>query len=111
MDTDYQSFAEAAHNGYAKLNGSPVHHRRIEIRERYLLVIDRIQGTGTHSVGVFFHFRPNVAATVQLDEKLVRQEVQSDYCAAFRRRVPASTVIGRWEGACPVEFTCRIPLD
>lgn len=39
---------EGAHDGYRRLRGSPVHHRRIEYRDGAFDFIDTIEGTGTH---------------------------------------------------------------
>lgn len=39
---------EGAHDGYRRLRGSPVHHRRIEYRDGAFNFIDTIEGTGTH---------------------------------------------------------------
>jgi uncharacterized heparinase superfamily protein len=44
---------EAAHNGYRRLPGRVIHHRRWELRESRLLVIDRLEGRFGEAVARF----------------------------------------------------------
>ncbi|MGB5229891.1 MAG: alginate lyase family protein [Desulfoprunum sp.] len=51
-------WAEGAHDGYARLHGAPVHHRRWVIDPGTLRIIDRVEGAGTHEAEIFFPFAP-----------------------------------------------------
>lgn len=62
---------EAAHNGYRRLKGSPVHRRKIRIGEGNMSVEDAIEGTGTHQVENYIHLHPDVEI-VKIDDDKVR---------------------------------------
>lgn len=53
-------FCEGAHDGYAHLSGSPVHHRRIAWRGNRIEIRDRIEGRGRHEVALRLHLHPGM---------------------------------------------------
>jgi hypothetical protein len=61
-------FAEAEHDGYVRLPG-PVRHRRrvLFVKPRYWVLVDDLEGVGTHKVDVRFQFGP---MTVSLERDL-----------------------------------------
>ncbi len=52
-----------AHDGYTRLAGRPVHRREWRLQPGGLHVIDRIEGSGPHSIDAAFHFHPDVVVT------------------------------------------------
>ena len=50
----------AAHDGYRFLSGQPVHHRTWEFAPDSLLIVDRLDGQGTHTVDVALLLHPEV---------------------------------------------------
>lgn len=51
---------QAVHDGYLRLEGSPVHRRFWTLGEHELEVKDVVEGAGNHLVEVFFHFHPDI---------------------------------------------------
>jgi uncharacterized heparinase superfamily protein len=56
----------AAHDGYRRLPGKPVHRRQWQLTEDCLVVTDRIEG-GCRSAVARFHFHPEVEASIEGD--------------------------------------------
>jgi uncharacterized heparinase superfamily protein len=54
-------FCEGAHDGYAHLGGSPVHHRRIAWRGSRIEIRDRVTGRGKHEVELRLHLHPDIS--------------------------------------------------
>jgi uncharacterized heparinase superfamily protein len=51
---------EGAHDGYRRLKGSPIHHRRIVWAGNGIAVEDRIEGRGVHSAESSLHIHPDL---------------------------------------------------
>lgn len=51
---------EAAHDGYRRLAGCPLHRRRFEFGNEGLALTDTVTGRGQHTVDIYFHFAPGV---------------------------------------------------
>jgi uncharacterized heparinase superfamily protein len=49
---------EGAHDGYRRLQGGPVHHRRISWSDNTYLIQDRVDGSGRHDVESRLHILP-----------------------------------------------------
>jgi hypothetical protein len=49
---------EGAHDGYRRLDGGPVHHRRISWSDNTYLIEDRVEGSGRHEVESRLHIHP-----------------------------------------------------
>lgn len=62
-------WAEGAHDGYTRFHGAPVHHRRWVLNPETLQVIDKIEGTGTHRVEIFYPFAPGWRPTFENAKK------------------------------------------
>jgi uncharacterized heparinase superfamily protein len=56
---DGELFIEAWHDGYIRLLGQPVHHRRVVLGSHGLLITDRVTGRYERAVG-YFHLHPAV---------------------------------------------------
>lgn len=108
--TDGTTFVEASHDGYRRLRPGVTHHRRLEIDDEMILVSDRIEGRGHHSVEVFFHFAPGALADLQMDPKLSCSTECGTYSTGWNLRVPNRVLVGRWQGQCPVQFFTRMAL-
>jgi uncharacterized heparinase superfamily protein len=50
----------AAHTGYRRLPGKPLHRRVISHRDHMWSIEDRIEGTGTHRAESYIHLHPDV---------------------------------------------------
>jgi len=51
---------EGAHDGYRRLTGKPIHHRRIRYDEQGSWVVtDELTGTGIHQMETIIHIHPN----------------------------------------------------
>jgi uncharacterized heparinase superfamily protein len=61
-----------AHDGYRRLPGSPVHHRRIKWKGRECLVEDRVEGVGRHDVEVRLHIQPDFSADCDERHAVIR---------------------------------------
>lgn len=86
-------WAEASHDGYRWLPGSPIHHRRVEASENLLRVIDSVSGGGNHSVVGRFPLHPAVTS--------VSQEA-----AGWRLELPGGRVLRVWTtGAAQLSVT------
>ncbi len=108
--TDHRTWAEAAHNGYHRLKEPVTHRRRVELFPDRMVVTDSLEGRGTHLIEVFFHFHPAATVEVRFDARL-RQELQeTHFYPGFDRAVPNRTLIGKYQGPCPVSFRTEIPL-
>jgi len=51
---------EGAHDGYRRLSGSPVHHRRVEWYPERIQIEDRVEGSGYHGIESRLHFNPSL---------------------------------------------------
>jgi uncharacterized heparinase superfamily protein len=89
--------AAAAHDGYRRLPGRPVHHRHWSLSATGLGVDDLISGAGKHSVTVRWHLAPGVALWLGGGAAAVRTSVGD-----FRVEVSASHPVQLAAGSAPV---------
>jgi uncharacterized heparinase superfamily protein len=91
---------EGAHDGYQRLSGSPVHHRRIRWSNQTYLIQDRVEGHGRHELESRLHIHPalrvdrstrgfvitdnsNIVARISaLKEKHI-EKIEGWYCPEF----------------------------
>jgi uncharacterized heparinase superfamily protein len=52
----------AAHDGYRRLAGKPMHRRTWQLTSKGLRVVDELTGCGVHAVDIFLHLHPTVLA-------------------------------------------------
>ena len=110
--------ASAAHDGYRRLPGSPIHHRACALTENRMLIQDRIQGSGRHEVAICFHAAQGLKiegagddwqisdAGVPLAKLRPPQGTQSRvkdslYFPGFGMQAPNQTLFATWSGALP----------
>jgi uncharacterized heparinase superfamily protein len=86
-----------AHDGYRRLSGHPVHHRRWSLSATGLGVDDLISGAGEHSVTVRWHLA--VGAALQLDTGAA---VVRTLAGDFRVAVSASHPVELAAGSAPL---------
>ena len=58
--TDGTLVFEGAHDGYRRLAGSPIHHRRVIWGGDGLSIEDRVAGTGVHTIEARLHIHPEL---------------------------------------------------
>ena len=114
---------EAAHDGYRRLPGRPVHRRRWSLSQAGLHVADLITGQGTHAVALRWHLAPEAelrvdagAATVRTAAGEFRVTVtgqqpvtltagSAPVATGFGRTVMAPVLLGRVHAQLPVRIT------
>jgi hypothetical protein len=119
-DADYVA---AAHDGYTRLREPAVHVREVLfVRPSFWIVVDRIDGVGTHDVAHTFHCPPDVRVSTDIDaiDALgaagdgVRIMQWAAHAAARLRteRAPWSSGYGQWAIARSVASATRgsLPL-
>ena len=105
---------EAAHDGFRRLPGRPVHRRRWSLSEAGLRVDDLISGDGEHSVAVSWHLTPGSALRLAAGGAAVSTPTGEFRVAVSASRpvklaaksAPLATAFGRTVDA-PL-LTCRI---
>jgi uncharacterized heparinase superfamily protein len=115
----------AAHTGYRRLSGKPLHRRTVTYNERAWQIEDRIEGSGTHTAESFIHLHPDVAIygleghsvvcrighatmTVQAlgDDRVTLEE--GSYSREFGHKAKSNVLVMRKAGALPIAFGYRI---
>ena len=113
-DDDGEPTAGAAHDGFRRLPGRPVHHRHWTLSATGLRVDDLVRGTGEHSVTVRWHLAPGSAvrlgagrATASTPAGDFRMAVSASHPVALSASTaPMATGFGRTADA-PV-LVCRV---
>jgi len=106
--------AGAAHDGFRRLPGRPVHHRRWTLSSTGLRVDDLASGTGEHSVTVRWHLAPGSAVRLDAGRAAAstpagdfQMAVSASHPVALAARpAPVATGFGRTADA-PV-LVCRV---
>ncbi len=118
---------EAAHDGYRRLSGRPVHHRSWQFSNGGLVINDEVTGSGDHKVAAVLHVHPDMRAelnedgTVNISDvngKLICSLVFSDagkttlepstYHPAFGVSLPSVRICHTVEGGLPAVIETRI---
>lgn len=110
-----QACAHAVHDGYARLRGVGLVHRRVLLKQGALVVSDAVEGRGRHHLELRFHVAPEWQVTVlddrvrfELDERavelvldpsldwttLVGEDSGGWISRAFNTRLPCTTLVG-----------------
>lgn len=117
----------AAHDGYRRLPGRPLHRREWRLDERSLVVEDHIEGGGEHDVEVSYHVHPSVVVSVEAGGRfalhsaggmpLLRLGLEgmeqcllepSSYHPQFGVAVPNRRIRGRYRGCLPARFRATL---
>ena len=96
---------EGAHDGYRRLSGSPIHHRRISWSAEKCLVEDRVEGRGHYEIESRLHIHPSLSVDFTDKEVIIRDK--SEVLAKIS--LPGNGRIEKAEGwYCP-EFGIKKP--
>jgi hypothetical protein len=82
----------------------------MELSPNLLKVVDSIEGMGSHQIEIFFHFHPDAEVEVQLDPNLIKSVEPTTYHPEFNLAMANTTIVGRYSGHCPIQFTCAVSL-
>jgi uncharacterized heparinase superfamily protein len=63
LDDSSVTTVQAAHDGYARLHGRPIHRRKWFLDERSLTIVDSVEGGGRHLVEVVYHAHPDITVS------------------------------------------------
>jgi uncharacterized heparinase superfamily protein len=88
---------QAAHDGFRRLPGQPVHHRRWALTDGGLQVQDLVTGSGRHSVAVRWHFAPGTGLLVKSPSAQVTTPA-----GVFEVTVTATSRVTLSAGSAPV---------
>jgi uncharacterized heparinase superfamily protein len=112
VETDHATFAEAAHDGYQRLEKSVIHRRRVEFADGGLLISDTLQGHGIHDVDICFHIHPDAKAEIRPDESLVPLFLErSTWYPEFNTSIPNNRALVHYHGALPMTFRSFLALQ
>jgi uncharacterized heparinase superfamily protein len=107
---------EGAHDGYRRLSGRLIHHRRIRWSNHTYLIQDRVEGSGRHSVESRLHIHPSLqlnlsgkefrisdgshllARVSSLQEEPI-EKIEGWYCPEFGRKDKCVVLRSRTENA------------
>ena len=122
---DRDSTLSASHDGYLQLRGVGLCRREWDVRSDRLLIRDRVEGTGMHSIAIYLHINPDwrISKTVGIDFLLTYDNLSiqlttpeqmeftietSTISPEFGISIPSQTVIGKCYTALPVLFETKI---
>jgi uncharacterized heparinase superfamily protein len=63
---------EGAHDGYKRLCGSPIHHRRVRWAGDEIHIEDRLEGKGRHAIESRLHIHPELSVDCMGDSMAIR---------------------------------------
>jgi uncharacterized heparinase superfamily protein len=105
---------EAAHDGYRRLPGRPIHRRRWSLTSAGLQVDDEVVGSKRHAVAVRWHLAPGLAVELREDRAMVTTpagdvQVSVNASESFRLSVePAMIATGFLRRTVASVLTCRV---
>lgn len=70
-------WARAAHDGYSRLTGHPVHHREWRLSQGAFQIDDALTGSGAHLIEIFFHLGPGLIPRKDADGGVQLVDAQS----------------------------------
>lgn len=65
---------EGAHDGYCRLPGRPVHHRRIHWSADTCRIDDTVTGSGRHDIETRIHIHPSLDVDIRDDGAMIRDD-------------------------------------
>jgi hypothetical protein len=98
---------EGAHDGYRRLNGQPVHHRKVVWKEGRIDIEDSIDGNGQHDIELRLHINPDLKVSVAGGEAAIRD---GETVIARIRSFPNGSVTAQQGYYCP-EFGKKLPCE
>jgi uncharacterized heparinase superfamily protein len=98
---------EGAHDGYRRLSGQPVHHRKIIWREGSIDIEDAVDGSGQHDIELCLHINPDLKVSVAGGEVAIRD---GDVIITRIHSFPNGSVTAKQGWYCP-EFGKKLPCN
>ncbi|MFA5617582.1 MAG: alginate lyase family protein [Syntrophorhabdaceae bacterium] len=98
---------EGAHDGYRRLIGKPVHHRKIIWREKSIDIEDTIDGGGKHDLELRLHINPDLRSRLTEDEAVI---LDGEAVIARIQTFPSGNVTLQQGWYCP-EFGKKLSCD
>jgi uncharacterized heparinase superfamily protein len=98
---------EGAHDGYQRLKGRPIHHRKVVWKEGRIDIEDSIDGTGQHDIELRLHINPDLMVSVAGGEVAIRD---GETVIARIHSFPNGSVTTEQGWYCP-EFGKKLPCD
>ena len=121
-----QDVIRAAHNGFERLKSVGLHQRTWVFSDEGLVVTDRVGGSGTHCVRVFFHFHPSLhvktgvngwhiydadkklIAVMALDKTVDSILQDSTYHPEFGISISNHVLLGKVVGELPLNISTKL---
>lgn len=66
-----------AHDGFRRLSGKPIHHRRIHWSGSICRIEDSVEGKGRHKIESRLHIHPDLSVEFTGDEVIIRSEADT----------------------------------
>ena len=118
---------EGAHDGYRRLSGSLIHHRRISWFGDKCLIEDRVEGKGHHEIESRLHIHPSLSVNytgeevIILDEREVLvgisllgngriEKTEGWYCPEFGIKKPC-VILASFKTSFSLPFKCGWNLE
>ena len=118
-------YLSAQHDGYKRLNGSPIHQRSWVFSENKLEVLDQITGKGIHDIKIVFQLHPAIKiidakknqVEIDIDENKIKLQFEgsgklitkkSSYHPEFGASIPSNKLVYQIIGKLPLTVTTRI---
>ncbi len=113
---------EGAHDGYKRLSGRPIHHRKIVWLDKLCTIEDRIEGHGHHDLETRLHINPELdlefddkKATVSYKENTLLtictnregrlEKISGWYCPEFGKKLSCAVLIQKHKSVS-LPFRC-----
>lgn len=120
-----RGWVEAAHDGYIRFSGQPMHRRRVTLDDDAFLVLDRVEGSGSHQAEIFFHLHPGldfletedgfnlvaegkVIGRVELEGPAEARLESSTWHPGFGLSMDNRRLVLSWRGSLPLEQLFRL---
>lgn len=80
---------EGAHDGYRRLKGSPVHHRKIVWFNNKYLIEDRIEGRGRYGIESRLHIHPDCGVSLSSEKAIVEKDRNTllTVCSYYKNKI------------------------
>ncbi|MGE0878006.1 MAG: heparinase II/III family protein [Acidimicrobiia bacterium] len=109
----------ATHNGYRRLRGKVTHRRRFDVTADEVVIGDRVEGSGSHTLTWSLHVAPGIDVVQVRPDRIVAGPVDIDITAAgmpvFVQVEPALVATGfncaEWGTALRIQAEVELPVE